>query len=88
MHLRRRSPRRSYRRKITGPITDRIDISRYVEPVGTHEVGDPLARAEPTAAVRARVARGPCACSRAVRRARPGGSTPTCPAPSCATTGR
>jgi len=47
--------RRDYRRKISGPITDRIDITRHVEPVAPHEARDPLARPEPTAVVRARV---------------------------------
>jgi magnesium chelatase family protein len=47
--------RRDYRRRISGPITDRIDITRHVEPVAPHEARDPLARPEPTAAIRARV---------------------------------
>lgn len=47
--------RRDYRRKLGGPITDRIDITRHVEPVPAHEARDPLARPEPTAAIRARV---------------------------------
>lgn len=49
--------RRTYRRKITGPIADRIDIWRNVEPVAPHEAGDPLARPESTAQVRERVTR-------------------------------
>ncbi len=48
--------RRDYRRKLSGPIVDRIDITRHVEPVRPHEVADPLSRPEPTAPVRARVA--------------------------------
>ena len=36
-------------------MTDRIDIVRHIEPVAPHELHDPLARPEPTAAVRARV---------------------------------
>ncbi len=48
--------RRDYRRKLSGPVIDRIDITRHVEPVRPHELGDPLARPEPTAPVRARVA--------------------------------
>ncbi|HSE70001.1 MAG TPA: YifB family Mg chelatase-like AAA ATPase [Nocardioidaceae bacterium] len=48
--------RREYRRKLSGPIADRIDITRHVEPVRAYELGDPLARPEPTATVRARVA--------------------------------
>lgn len=47
--------RREYRRKISGPIADRIDITRHVEPVRPYEIDDPLARPEPTADVRARV---------------------------------
>lgn len=47
--------RRTYRTKLSGPIVDRIDITRHVQPVRAHEVGDPLARPESTAAVRARV---------------------------------
>lgn len=47
--------RRSYRRKITGPIADRIDIWRHVEPVSEAEQHDPLARPESSADVRRRV---------------------------------
>jgi magnesium chelatase family protein len=47
--------RRKYRTKLSGPITDRIDITRHVEPVRTHELHDPLARAESSAEIRARV---------------------------------
>jgi magnesium chelatase family protein len=47
--------RRDYRRKLGGPILDRLDITRHVEPVPVHEARDPLARPEPTAAIRARV---------------------------------
>jgi magnesium chelatase family protein len=47
--------RRDYRRRLGGPITDRIDITRHVEPVTAHEARDPLARPEPTAAIRGRV---------------------------------
>jgi magnesium chelatase family protein len=47
--------RREYRKKLSGPITDRLDITRHVEPVPPHEARDPLARPEPTAAIRARV---------------------------------
>ncbi len=47
--------RRDYRRKLAGPVTDRIDITRHVEPVAAHEARDPLARPEPTAAIRSRV---------------------------------
>jgi len=48
--------RREYRKKLSGPVIDRIDIVRHVEPVPPHEARDPLARPEPTAVVRARVA--------------------------------
>ena len=47
--------RRDYRRKITGPLADRIDIVRHVMPVRPHEVADPLAQPEPSVSVRARV---------------------------------
>jgi magnesium chelatase family protein len=47
--------RREYRRKLSGPIADRIDISRFVEPVKPHELRDPLARPESSAEVLARV---------------------------------
>ncbi|MEP7091467.1 MAG: YifB family Mg chelatase-like AAA ATPase [Nocardioidaceae bacterium] len=47
--------RREYRRKLGGPVMDRIDITRHVEPVPAHEARDPLARPEPTAPIRARV---------------------------------
>lgn len=48
--------RRDYRRKLSGPITDRIDITRHIDPAGPHQLHDPLARRETTAEVRARVA--------------------------------
>lgn len=35
--------RREYRRKMSGPIADRIDITRYVAPVRQHERDDPTA---------------------------------------------
>ncbi len=47
--------RREYRRKLSGPIVDRVDITRHVEPVAPHEVRDPIARPEPSAAIRERV---------------------------------
>ncbi len=48
-------PRRDYRRKISGPIADRIDITRHV--VTSHGTASDLGRAaEPSAAVRQRVA--------------------------------
>jgi magnesium chelatase family protein len=48
--------RRDYRRKLSGPIADRIDIARFVEPVKDHERHDSLARPESSATVLARVA--------------------------------
>lgn len=48
--------RRHYRRKLTGPVIDRVDITRHILPVRPHEADDPLARPESTAVVRARVA--------------------------------
>ena len=48
--------RREYRRKLSGPIADRIDITRFVEPVQQHELRDPLARPESSAEVLLRVA--------------------------------
>jgi magnesium chelatase family protein len=47
--------RRTYRRSISGPIADRIDITRVVEPVGAAELGDRLAVPESSAVVLARV---------------------------------
>lgn len=48
--------RRQYRRKLEGPVMDRIDITRHVEPVPPHEARDPFASPEPTSVVAARVA--------------------------------
>lgn len=47
--------RRDYRRKVTGPITDRIDITRHLVPLTPTASRDPLAVRESTADVRARV---------------------------------
>ncbi len=47
--------RREYRRKLSGPIVDRIDIVRHVLPVRQHEMRDPVSPPESTAVVRARV---------------------------------
>ncbi len=47
--------RRAYRRKISGPIADRIDITRFVEPLRDRDHPLPFERPEPSAAVRARV---------------------------------
>ena len=45
--------RREYRRKMSAPVLDRIDITRHVEPVGAK---DPFALREDSVTVRARVA--------------------------------
>lgn len=47
--------RREYRRKLEGPVIDRIDITRHVLPVRAHEVGDPFNRPESSADIRERV---------------------------------
>jgi magnesium chelatase family protein len=51
--------RREYRRKISGPIADRVDITRFVEPVARERHGSgarlPFDQPEPTAVIRARV---------------------------------
>jgi magnesium chelatase family protein len=47
--------RRRYRERISGPVTDRVDITRHLTPLRPHELTDPLARPESTAEVRARV---------------------------------
>lgn len=47
--------RRDYRRRLTGPIVDRIDITRHVLPVRPHEARDPFCTPEPSAVVQARV---------------------------------
>jgi magnesium chelatase family protein len=48
--------RRTYRRKVTGPITDRIDITRNLTAPTPTAARDPFAVRESTAEVRARVA--------------------------------
>lgn len=48
--------RREYRRKIEGPVADRVDITRHVEPVGPGEAGDRFTLVESSGEVRARVA--------------------------------
>ena len=47
--------RREYRRKISGPIADRIDITRFVEPVREEQHPLPFDLPESSAAIRERV---------------------------------
>jgi magnesium chelatase family protein len=47
--------RRDYRQKVSGPIADRIDITRHVERLGEHDALDPFAVREDSATIRARV---------------------------------
>ena len=47
--------RRGYRDRISGPVTDRLDITRHVAPVRPYELHDPLASPEPSLRVRERV---------------------------------
>jgi magnesium chelatase family protein len=47
--------RRDYRRRVSGPIADRIDITRHLEPLKPHRERDPFDVPESTATVRARV---------------------------------
>ena len=48
--------RRDYRRRVRGPISDRIDITRHLEPLRPHDAQDRFARPESSAEVRERVA--------------------------------
>ncbi|HWM73659.1 MAG TPA: ATP-binding protein, partial [Nocardioides sp.] len=47
--------RRDYQRKISGPITDRVDITRHVEPLSPHAEHDRFDQAESSASVGGRV---------------------------------
>ncbi|HET6560581.1 MAG TPA: YifB family Mg chelatase-like AAA ATPase [Marmoricola sp.] len=47
--------RRGYRDRVSGPVTDRLDIVRHITPVRPHRLRDPLSRPESSSAVRARV---------------------------------
>ncbi len=47
--------RQNYRRKVTGPITDRIDITRHLTALTPTAARDPLASRESSAEVRVRV---------------------------------
>lgn len=51
----RETARRAYRARLSGPLIDRVDITRQVEALRPHERHDPLARPESTAEVRVRV---------------------------------
>jgi magnesium chelatase family protein len=46
---------REYRAKLSGPVADRIDITRHVAPLAGHEMNDRFALREDSATVRARV---------------------------------
>ena len=48
--------RRNYREKISGPVTDRIDVTRHITPLQPYELHDRLSRPETTAEVAQRVA--------------------------------
>lgn len=48
--------RRDYRAKLSGPVGDRIDIQRTIEPLRPHDARDVHAAPEPSLVVRARVA--------------------------------
>ncbi|MCW2767056.1 MAG: Mg chelatase, subunit ChlI [Nocardioides sp.] len=47
--------RRDYRARVSGPMADRIDITRHLSPLKAHESRDRFLLCESTAAVRARV---------------------------------
>jgi magnesium chelatase family protein len=49
--------RRRYRSRLSGPIVDRIDITRHIEPVRLHELQDPLSKPESSEEIRRRVTR-------------------------------
>jgi len=51
----RETVRRDYQRKISGPVTDRVDITRHVEPLSPQVEHDRFERPEPSAVVRTRV---------------------------------
>jgi magnesium chelatase family protein len=51
----RETVRRDYQRKVSGPITDRVDIIRHVEPLSPHAEHDRFDLAESSATVGARV---------------------------------
>ena len=47
--------RRDYRDRVRGPISDRIDITRHLQPLRPQDVRDPLSRPESSRTVRERV---------------------------------
>jgi magnesium chelatase family protein len=47
--------RQDYRRRVRGPISDRIDITRHLEPLKPHDARDRFAQPESSASIRARV---------------------------------
>jgi magnesium chelatase family protein len=47
--------RRDYRARVSGPVADRIDITRHLSPLKPHESHDPFTPRESSAEVRARV---------------------------------
>lgn len=49
------SKRRAYRSRVTGPLADRIDITRHVAPVQPHRGSDPFDPPEGSASIRERV---------------------------------
>lgn len=52
----RETVRRDYQRKMSGPITDRVDITRHVEPLSPEAEHDRFAVAEASSVMRSRVA--------------------------------
>lgn len=51
----REQQRRDYRARVSGPVADRIDITRHLSPLRPHEVRDRFSVCESSAQVRARV---------------------------------
>ncbi len=47
--------RRDYRDRVRGPISDRIDITRHLQPLKPHDAADPTRPPEPSIAIRERV---------------------------------
>jgi magnesium chelatase family protein len=53
----RETQRRDYRARITGPVTDRIDITRHLTTIGPHVASDRFDPREDSASIRVRVER-------------------------------